>query len=200
MRIPPEPHRLLVLLHGYKGDENSMWVFTSGLDSDTAIIAPRAPYRVEDGGFSWRPSEITSLEEVEPDKFKRELENLVKLIGSYGESIRLNTSKFSVMGFSQGAAMVSMVALLYPVRIQKAAMLAGFIPARFAQSITDRPLEGVPFFVAHGALDESVPVKRGRQSVELLEKAGALVTFCEDEVTHKVSAGCMRALKNFLKE
>jgi predicted esterase len=34
----------------------------------------------------------------------------------------------------------------------------------------------------------------------LLEKAGAQVTYCEGEVGHKVSADCLRALKEFLKD
>jgi predicted esterase len=45
-----------------------------------------------------------------------------------------------------------------------------------------------------------VPVDRARASIGLLEQAGAQVTYCEDEVGHKVSAGCLRALKEFLKD
>jgi predicted esterase len=53
------------------------------------------------------------------------------------------------------------------------------------------------FFVAHGSLDEMVNIAYARQSVQLLEAAGAQVTFCEDEVGHKVSAGCLRGLQAF---
>ena len=31
-------------------------------------------------------------------------------------------------------------------------------------------------------------------------RAGAQVTFCEDEVGHKVSASCLRALKDFFAD
>jgi predicted esterase len=33
-----------------------------------------------------------------------------------------------------------------------------------------------------------------------LEQAGANVTYCEDEVGHKLSAACLRTLKDFLKD
>jgi hypothetical protein len=36
--------------------------------------------------------------------------------------------------------------------------------------------------------------------VEILEQAGAQVTYCEDEVGHKVSVTCVRALKKFLTD
>ncbi|MBI3738750.1 MAG: hypothetical protein HY258_06860, partial [Chloroflexi bacterium] len=63
-----------------------------------------------------------------------------------------------------------------------------------------RPLNGKPFFVAHGTLDEMVKVEYARQSIQLLERAGAKVTYCEDEVGHKVSANCLRALERFFSD
>jgi len=47
--------------------------------------------------------------------------------------------------------------------------------------------------VAHGTQDQLVPIDRARTSIELLEQAGAQVTYCEDEVGHKLSANaCVR--------
>jgi phospholipase/carboxylesterase len=60
-------------------------------------------------------------------------------------------------------------------------------------------LKGKPVFVAHGTRDETVTIESARASIEILEQAGAQVTFCEDDVGHKVSAGCLRALKDFFK-
>ncbi len=39
--------RLLVLIHGWTGDENSMWIFTRRLSPDYWMIAPRAPHAAE---------------------------------------------------------------------------------------------------------------------------------------------------------
>jgi phospholipase/carboxylesterase len=61
-------------------------------------------------------------------------------------------------------------------------------------------LEGKPFFVAHGTRDETVNVERARASIAILEQAGAIVTYCEDEVGHKVSANCLRALREFFTD
>src|SRR5574340_1027540 len=57
LRVRParaEPGRLLVLIHGWTGDENSMWVFKRELPEYLWIIAPRAPYTTEPSGYSWR--------------------------------------------------------------------------------------------------------------------------------------------------
>ena len=105
-----------------------------------------------------------------------------------------------MMGFSQGAAMSNVLAFLYPHRIRKAGILAGFVPGGLEDLIAHRPLEGKPFFVTHGTRDEMVPVERARSSIEILEQAGATVTYCEDDVAHKVSVNCLRALKDFFSD
>ena len=95
MRIRPamvKARRLLVLIHGLTGDENSMWVFVRNLKEDYWIIAPRAPYNAEHpaGGFSWQKvqtgspgsqddaQETSSLEDLRPAA-----EALIALIDLY---------------------------------------------------------------------------------------------------------------------
>jgi phospholipase/carboxylesterase len=104
------------------------------------------------------------------------------------------------MGFSQGAAMCSLLAFLYPERIRKVGILAGFVPGGLEELIARRPLAGKPFFVVHGTKDQMVTIERARSSIEVLEQAGAQVTYCEDEVGHKVSVTCLRALKKFFAD
>jgi predicted esterase len=77
-------------------------------------------------------------------------------------------------------------------------VLAGFVPAGLDDYIAQKPLTGKNIFVAHGTQDEMVPIDRARASMELLEQAGATITYCEDEVGHKLSSGCLRALETYL--
>jgi predicted esterase len=104
------------------------------------------------------------------------------------------------MGFSQGAARCNVLGFLYPDRIGKTGILAGFVPEGLEEWVSGRPLEGKPYFVAHGTKDETISVDRARASIAILEQAGANVTYCEDEVGHKVSANCLRALKEFFRD
>jgi len=200
----PQP-RLLVLLHGLTGDEDSMWVFARDLSPQYAVIAPRAHHPAEPFGYSWRshPSLTvggSSLEQLLPTA-----EALIRLIDEYQASAKIDASperrrRIDVMGFSQGAAMSNLLAFLYPHRIRKVGILAGFVPRGLEELATKRPLEGKPFFVTHGTKDEMVPIAWARDSMALLEQAGAKVTYCEDEVGHKVSATCIRALKDFFAD
>ncbi len=197
----PSP-RLLLLIHGLTGDENSMWVFTRDLPERYWLVAPRAPHlsQMEQGGYSWlaarsEAEELSTVEQLQPAS-----RALMQLVDEYSSSVGLDASTFDVLGFSQGAAMASLLTFLHPERIGKVGILAGFVPAGLDGHTASRPLEGKPFFVAHGTRDSRVPIERARESIGVLEDAGASVTYCEDDVAHKVSLNCLRALKKFLTD
>jgi hypothetical protein len=42
-----------------------------------------------------------------------------------------------------------------------------------------------------------VPVEKARWSVELMQRAGSDVTYCEQQAGHKLSVSCFRALESF---
>jgi predicted esterase len=121
-------------------------------------------------------------------------------VDEYAASAGLEAHVFDVMGFSQGAAMASLLAFLYPARVRKVGILAGFVPAGLDELTAQRPVAGKPFLVIHGTKDQTVPVERARASIGLLEQAGAQVTYCEEAVGHKVSVTCLRALKKFFAD
>jgi phospholipase/carboxylesterase len=197
----PSP-RLLLLIHGLTGDENSMWVFARELPPHYWMIAPRAPYdsQMEQGGYTWRLPQFDDMNQVSLDVLRSSAEGLIQLVDQYAASAGVDASIFDLMGFSQGAAMSNVLAFLYPERIQKVGILAGFVPAELKKLVSQRPLGGKSFFVAHGTRDESVTVDRARESIKILEQAGAQVTYCEDDVGHKVSLTCLRALKDFFAD
>ena len=193
----PSP-RLLLLIHGLTGDENSMWVFTRELPAHYWLVAPRAPHTAEPSGYSWRTLPTSDFGRPSFEQLQDSAEALIQFVDAYQASAKLEAPVFDLMGFSQGAAMSSILAFLYPSRIGKLGILAGFVPSGMDDFVAKRPLEGKPVFVAHGTKDETVPIDRARASIEILEQAGAQVTYCEDEVGHKVSLTCLHALRKFL--
>ena len=197
-----EPARFMLLLHGWTGDENSMWIFARKFPPDLWIAAPRAPHASEMGGYSWRPLPSTRASDwglPTLSDLKPAAESLIRLVDELSVSVGVDAAQFDIAGFSQGGALTNVLALLYPERIRKAAVLAGFMPGGVDDLLERQVLDGKEFFVAHGTQDQLVPFERARGSIELLEKGGARVTFCEAEVGHKVSSDCLRALEDFFK-
>ncbi|HLO30582.1 MAG TPA: hypothetical protein VK249_15670 [Anaerolineales bacterium] len=195
----PSP-RFLLLIHGLTGDENSMWVFARDLQAQYWIVAPRAPNIATQGGYSWRLPQFDSLDQLNLDELRSAAEALLRLVDEYSASVGLEASLFDVMGFSQGAVMSNALAFLYPERIRKVGILAGFVPSGLEDLVAQHPLAGKHFFVAHGTKDPTVNIERARASIEILKQAGAQVTYCEDEVGHKLSVTCLHALKKFFQD
>jgi phospholipase/carboxylesterase len=190
------PHPVVGMMHGWKGDETSMWVFANRLPPQFLLLAPRGLYPARNGGFGWQAgvgSEQPSLADFQPAV--AELANLFDA----AHFTRADFDRLYLLGFSQGAALSYTFAMRLPERVKGVAGLAGFVPDDAKTLVVKRPLRGKEVFAAHGRLDEIVPVERARRGVALLEEAGAKVTFCEDEVGHKLSLNCFRGLEAFTR-
>lgn len=196
----PGPYPVFLLLHGWTGDENSMWIFASRLPDDALLIAPRGLHPAPMGGYSWvaaRTDRWASL-----DAFRPALAALLDLVTPAnfpdGDFARLRAA-----GFSQGAALTYSLALLHPDKLLAFGGLAGFMPDDVEEVVAARPLAvgpaGLPAFVTHGSQDNIVPLEKARRAVEQLEAAGAQVTFCVDDVGHKLSLNCFRGLETFFE-
>jgi phospholipase/carboxylesterase len=189
------PFPVILMLHGWTGDENSMWIFASKMPVGALLIAPRGVFNSSLGGYSWYRDIIDKLPALEDfsdaiDQIETALHSDLFSMGDF--------SRLRLVGFSQGAALAYTLAFRGVNGIKAIAGLSGFVPNGTEKLIDENPLSGLPVFVAHGTRDNIVPVDRARHGLELLKNAGAQVTYCEDDVGHKLSASCFRAMKDFI--
>ena len=198
-RIPPGegPFPVFVLLHGWTGDENSMWIFASRLPANALILSPRGLYNSSMGGYSWYPQLDKTWPEV--NDFETAIEALSKVL-SIDYFPAGDFSRLRMLGFSQGAAFVYCFALKQEKRLCALAGLSGFMPEGAARLAEGHPLEDVAAFIAHGIKDQLVPVERARRGVDILQQAGAVVSYCEHEAGHKLNADCFRGMQIFFQQ
>jgi phospholipase/carboxylesterase len=192
------PARCLLLLHGWRGDEDSMWLFSRNLPLNFCILAPRAPYADPEGGYSWRKIKpgtwgVASLEDFHPA-----IDGLVNFVDDWAVSVGMNIKTMDIMGFSQGAAVAYGLTLLHPQRVHRLVALSSFVPEGSERYLDPLKLSGKPVFIAHGRLDDLIPVERARVAATLFKGVGAQVTYCESDAGHKVSRECIKGLQAFL--
>lgn len=191
--------RLLVLLHGWTGDENSMHVFLRVLPQEVAVLVPRAPFAGRPAGFSWREMEdgqtgVPAIEQLwEPAR------RLGEFLTGIGEEKGLDTRSFDLLGFSQGAAMAYTLLLLEPARIGRLAALSGFLPLGAHPHAARTGLQGVRVLITHGRQDEMVPVEMARSAASVLRQVGVEVEYCETDGGHKVSKQGMQAILAYFR-
>jgi len=189
--------RVMLLLHGYMGNENAMWILTNPLPDSYLFIAPRAPEKIAPDQFSWH--------RITPqwpglDTYQNLADQLLERVEIWLDDNGIKTASYDVMGFSQGAVMAYALAFLYPERIHKVAALASFIPHNWRQSINTEGIKNKDFFIAHGSKDEIIPIHKASKSAKWLEGHQANVTFCEADIGHKLSAVCFKGLGNFFNQ
>ena len=186
--------RLLTLIHGWTGDENVMSIFARRIPDDYYLVFPRGPIEAPSGGFGWLDRQDRNHSY---DAYQQIAEQLWNRLTVWRQENDLMGLPVHLMGFSQGAAMCYTLSVEYPEEIGRVAALAGYLPDGLQARLDPGGLTGKEFFIAHGSQDPTVPISRGREAATVMESAGAKVTFCEDDVGHKISAGCFRGLEEF---
>jgi len=186
--------RIMLLLHGWTGDENSMWIFTPRIPEDYLILAPRGITKTSFGGYGWENVRFDGWPKAAD--FHNAIRGLFELVDMI-DFPDLDSREIDVMGFSQGGALGCTMSLQYPERIGKLASLSGFIPEGLGDEIANRRLKGKKLFVAHGTRDNMVSLDKARTAVRDLKLAGSDVIYCEEDVGHKLSAGCFRAMDDY---
>lgn len=195
---PGTGKRILLLLHGFTGDENSMMLFAKNLPMEYWILSPRAPYPANPKGYSWRESVVTgSWPGI--SLFRSSVFSLVEMIKSWACFNHLDTTNFDVAGFSQGGAMAFSLCILFPNLISKSGILAGFAPDGCEELIRPGLLGGKKIFMAHGTSDMIVPFDKAERTEQYLLSAGAEVIFCRSSVGHKLSADCLRSFEKYFE-
>lgn len=187
--------RILLLLHGWTGDENVMWIFARGASPDAWIYAPRGPIQAPDGGYGWLPhaEKLPTLAD-----FSRVASDLMDAYVRWTSEAQVAHLPVDVMGFSQGAAMAYALAAFYPEKIARVIALAGFLPSDETRPGGYDVLQDKPIYIAHGTKDATIPVGLARSAVSRLQSSGARVTYCESDTGHKLSASCLKSLDAFL--
>jgi phospholipase/carboxylesterase len=200
LRLPKDqlkPVEIILLLHGWTGDEFSMWIFAHQFANNVLLLAPRAPFKTNTDGFGWTEQhhqEFPTVADFSPvsGALMDDIQGLLSDLNQHGLPIHM-------IGFSQGAALSYYLAAAYPEQIGKVACLAGFLPDGIKPYIESGAFAGKEFFIAHGTQDDTVPIHYAREAVQKLQAGKAKVIYCEADTGHKLSASCFRGLIAFIK-
>ena len=191
----PGPIPAVVMVHGWGGDENAMWVFAQTLPEGWLLVAPRGIRSDGASGFIW--GDPRSGDQTAQEAYAPAAELLGRLIGELPRRHGADLARTYLMGFSQGVAVGFSLALGRPGLIGGLAGLAGALSHSFEPRLTERPLKGLPVFLSNGTEDPLVPIAEARLSEARLRAAGARVTYVEEAVGHKVGRRGMQALREW---
>jgi phospholipase/carboxylesterase len=154
------------------------------------LLFVQAPLIDSIGGYSWW--DISDIENKSAQQ-DASLELITIFLKKFLKQEGLEPEFVAAIGFSQGAAMISMLAQEDPKQFRAIALLSGFIIKHHVSPSTQKP----SVLVVHGTLDEIVPLSKLNLGIEHLRSNNFHVTLHTEEVGHKIGIQGMRLLKEW---
>ncbi len=196
-----QPHRLMVLLHGYGSDGNDLIAIGrhwSATFTDTMFVAPNAPQPcdINPQGFQWFPiaTDRTITRVTGAESAREVLVNfLIDLWGQTG----LNPADTLLVGFSQGAMMALHAGLSLEDELAGIVAFSGALipPAGLVEGLLPR----TPVCLVHGDLDTVVDPSLSREAVETLTALGYEVSYHRSPGTgHGISEDMLDFAQGFV--
>lgn len=192
------PADVIVLLHGFTGNEYSMDIFHKKIPARFACLSPRAFFQVRSGQYSWIDPSYTGADRSSVGSYIETAKQVKQRLEGWLSHLDGKVQKFHLAGFSQGAALAYVLLALYPQNFERIIGLSGFLPEGYQELLSEIDFTSNRIFVSHGSKDKIIPLGKGQEAVAVLRKAGASVVYCEDQVQHKLSLACFKSLGDFL--
>lgn len=189
------PHPTVIMLHGYLGNEDVMWIFARSLPKHWLKVAPRGLERMGEASYSW--GRLPDAGWPDLAAFQPATTAVTHFIDSLPDLYQADPGQIYLMGFSQGAAVAYALALANPQLAQGIAGLVGFMPEMPPDPLPRDHWRGLPIFMATSLNDEMIPLKIARRSADAARRLGATLAHYEYETGHRLNADGMRDLREW---
>ena len=177
-----EPEGALVLFHGRGADENDLAPLLDVFDPERRLegYTPRGPLSLPPGGAHWYV--VPRVGYPDHDTFHASYAQAAEWLDGLG----IAPERTVLGGFSQGAVMTYALGLgRGRPRYAGLIGLSGFVPTVDGwEPDLDRDLP--PVAIGHGTHDPIIDVEFSRRARDLLEAAGADVTYRESPMPHAI--------------
>ena len=195
-RKPP----LLVLLHGIGADENDLFPLARRLDPRLTVVSLCAPHDYVTG-HAWFHIDFLPGGKVVPDveQARASLAELVAWVEAAPARLGTDPGRTALLGFSQGAMMSLGVLRTIPDRLAGVVALSGRVAGDLFEATAPRDaIARVPLLVAHGTLDDLLPVANGRQTRDAFQDLSRDFTYREFPIGHGIAPDELELVASWL--
>jgi phospholipase/carboxylesterase len=196
-RIRSERPPLLVLLHGRGADELDLIGLGGGFDGRFHIASLRGP-RPFGPGYTWFDLDDSGAGAA--GEISAGVSAILGTAGAISAAAGTDPARSYLMGFSMGAMMACAAVLADPERIAGVISHSGFLPRGPWLPPAPGGLAGKPILVAHGLVDDVVPISAGRATRDYFMKAGAAVEYREYPIAHGINEDGVAEMDRWLTD
>ncbi len=189
--IEKSKDKLLVMLHGTGGDETSLVEIADYIDNESSILGLRG--NVNEMGLNRFFRRIKS-NVFDIDNLKIETKNLKLFLEEFSQKTSIPLKKMVLVGYSNGANIISSLLFQYFVEFKGVALLHGMVPIK---DIEFKSQKNQKIFISASKNDYIVPSKESIDLIELYKKNHAIVNDFWFEYGHILSQEELLKLKEW---
>lgn len=198
-QIQSAKNKAIILLHGVGSNEQDLFRLANQLPPDFFIISPRGQFTLGTGRYAWYNVDFSTGKPVynaQQEALSRKV--IIEFVAQVKRKYGLD--EIYLGGFSQGAIMSYSIGLTHPNEVQGVIALSGRILDEIKPLVKkDDSLQPLKVFVAHGVLDNTLPIHYAKQAKEYLESLGVQLTCKEYPIEHQISNEVLQDLNSWLK-
>lgn len=190
----------LILLHGYKSNEESFFQIAKSIPENFTVISVRAPKVKGNKAFAWYDLDWANNKAYEKVEFDYARQSIIDFIEFAIHKYDVDKEQIHLCGFSQGAILSYAVGLTRPDMVKGIAPLSGKIAKETNASLASADaLKSLKVFIAHGEKDQIISVEESRKAVSLLKDLNLDPTFVEEaNLGHSSNQNILRKLIEWL--
>ena len=193
-----KPTASIIVLHGLGADGTDFVPIAQELKLDpigqVRYVFPHAPVMpvTINGGMAmraWYDILGSEIDRREDERGLRASQAMVEALIEREIERGTEAARIVLMGFSQGCAMTLMTGLRYGQRLAGLVGLSGYLPlAAVTEAERHAANRDTPIFLAHGSVDQVIPIARATASRDALRALGHPVEWHEYPMPHSVCA------------
>jgi len=198
----------IIWLHGLGADGHDFEPMASelGLSEYVRFIFPHAPIQpitVYDNYKMRAWYDIVSRNLLEKEDKMGICESAKQIENLIGHEIQqgISSDRIVLAGFSQGGAITFQAGLRYPERLAGLLVLSSYLP--LANTVDEEIVKinrEIPIMMAHGTMDNIIPIKIAQKSRHILTKKGYLIEWHDYPMQHSVCSKEVEDIKDWLKK
>jgi phospholipase/carboxylesterase len=185
--VKTERRKAIILLHGVGSNENDLFSLASQLPDDFLIIAPRGQFSLSAGRYAWYNVDFSTgkpiFDKAQETSSREIIEKfIIQIKQKYG------ADEIYLGGFSQGAIMSYSIGLTNPAAIKGILSLSGrLLDEVRLLIIKNLEVQKLKIFIAHGVLDNTLPINYARDAKSFLENLGVQLSYHEYNIGHQIN-------------
>ena len=192
LHIDNQASKTLFLLHGTGADERDLLPLVQGLETTYNFVSFLGNVR-EHGMTRFFARDARGV--FDQESIAIEAKKLARFIKAWNETHGIKPSETAFLGYSNGANMITALALKFPKLVTKAVLLHPMLP--FEPKAMD--LSHQQYFVSYGETDQMIPASEAKILITTLKALGAKVDVFHHQGGHEIWPEEVEALQDFLR-